>query len=73
MPAAARWGSITIASGAIAVIDQADIRYGGGSLNIPGGTMGSIVLTRFASATVSAPNATVFLGSSASLSGLASF
>ncbi len=45
VPALARWGSITVDSGAIGAIDQSDIRYGGGSLNVPGGTITRNALT----------------------------
>ncbi len=39
VPALARWGSITIDSGAIGVIDSATIEFGGGAFNTPGGTI----------------------------------
>ncbi|MDR3634850.1 MAG: Ig-like domain-containing protein [Isosphaeraceae bacterium] len=40
-----RWGSVTIASGAIALINDATFQYGGGQLNLPGGTTTRNVLT----------------------------
>jgi hypothetical protein len=39
VPALARWGSVGIVSGARAVIDEVEFRYGGGSVNLPGGTI----------------------------------
>ncbi len=39
VPALARWGGIAIISGAISVIDEADFRYGGGSVNSANGTI----------------------------------
>ena len=50
VPALARWGSITIASGAVASIDQSLIEFGGGSLNIAGGTIVRNVLSILGSA-----------------------
>ena len=40
-----RWGSVTIASGAEAVIDEANFDFGGGELNVLGGTTERNVLT----------------------------
>jgi hypothetical protein len=45
VPAAARWGGFTIASGAVAVINDAVFRYGGGEVNTPSGTGTEPVLT----------------------------
>lgn len=39
VPASARWGGISIQSGVVGVIDEAEFRYGGGSVNIPSGTI----------------------------------
>ncbi len=49
VPAAARWGSITVNSGAIAAIDQAIVRFAGGSLNSSGGTIIRNALTIYGS------------------------
>lgn len=35
-----RWGGIKITAGAVGVIDEAEFRYGGGSVNVPTGTIG---------------------------------
>lgn len=40
VPPAARWGGISIQSGVVGVIDEAEFRYGGGSVNLPSGTIG---------------------------------
>ncbi len=40
VPDLARWGSVSITSGAVAVIDEAEFRYGGGTVNTPSGTIG---------------------------------
>ena len=39
VPDSSRWGSITLQSGSFGIIDEATIRYGGGFLNVPGGTV----------------------------------
>jgi hypothetical protein len=39
VPASARWGGLGFNSGAVAVIDEVEFRYGGGSVNIPSGTI----------------------------------
>ncbi|MBX6312577.1 MAG: hypothetical protein IRY99_06610, partial [Isosphaeraceae bacterium] len=39
VPALARWGSLDIISGALAVIDEATFQYGGGSVNTGSGTI----------------------------------
>lgn len=41
VPDASRWGSVGIQSGAVAVINGAEFRYGGGSVNGPEGTLPS--------------------------------
>ncbi len=41
VPALARWGSVGIQSGAVAVVNNAQFRYGGGSVNGPTGTLPS--------------------------------
>ncbi|WP_435005816.1 Ig-like domain-containing protein [Tundrisphaera lichenicola] len=38
VPDAARWGGVTVASGAVAVINSTNLRYGGGSVNSGSGT-----------------------------------
>lgn len=38
VPGSSRWGYINYTSGAYGTFDEADLRYGGGALNIPGGT-----------------------------------
>jgi hypothetical protein len=38
VPALARWGGIEITSGALAVINNATFQYGGGQVNVQGGT-----------------------------------
>lgn len=48
--AAARWGRIQINSGTMGTIDEADIRYGGGNLNVPGGANGSPGVLQFTGA-----------------------
>src|SRR5581483_3383981 len=40
VPDLARWGSLEITSGAVAVVDEAQFRYGGGSVNEANGTIG---------------------------------
>ncbi|MDB5349012.1 MAG: hypothetical protein JWN86_259 [Planctomycetota bacterium] len=40
VPPLARWGGISVTSGAIAVIDEATFQFGGGSVNSAGGTIG---------------------------------
>ena len=42
VPAAVRWGSVVINAGAIAVINSADFRYGGGVTNLPTGSTGAL-------------------------------
>lgn len=39
VPTPARWGSVLVNSGAVAVIDEADFRYGGGTVNVQNGTI----------------------------------
>ena len=39
VPDSSRWGTITLQSGSFGIIDEATIRYGGGFLNVPGGTV----------------------------------
>ena len=39
IPTAARWGGISVISGALAVIDEATFEFGGGSVNIVSGTI----------------------------------
>lgn len=39
VPALSRWGSLSIVSGARAVIDESEIRYGGGFVNVPAGSL----------------------------------
>ena len=53
-----RWGSLTITSGAEAVIDEADFDYGGDQLNVLGGTTQRNVLTLNGSdsTTIATPN-----------------
>ena len=38
VPDTSRWSGLTIDSGAVGVVNSAVFRYGGGSINIPGGT-----------------------------------
>ena len=45
-----RWGRIQLNSGSYGDIDEADIRYGGASLNVPGGSNGSPGVLQFAGA-----------------------
>ena len=40
VPALARWGSFNVQSGGRAVVDEAEFRYGGGTVNLAGGTIG---------------------------------
>lgn len=47
VPPLARWGSILINSGSRAVIDEADFRYGGGTVNTPNGTLGARQVVSF--------------------------
>ncbi len=47
VPPLARWGGTSIISGGIAVIDEAQFRYGGGSVNTPSGTIGQRDLLAF--------------------------
>jgi hypothetical protein len=39
VPDVARWGSVRVDSGAVAVIDEAEFRYGGGTVNVQNGTI----------------------------------
>ena len=39
VPDSSRWGYISVTSGSYGIIDEATIRYAGGSLNTPGGTL----------------------------------
>jgi len=45
VPAASRWGSIGYTSGALGTFDEAEVRYGGATLNIAGGTTVQNVLS----------------------------
>ena len=47
VPALARWGSISYYPGTYGIIDEATLEYGGGSLNIAGGTTTRQVLSLF--------------------------
>ena len=38
VPAAARWGGVEIFSGSFGIVNDATFQYGGGNLNLPGGT-----------------------------------
>ena len=40
VPPAARWGGLSVQSGAVAMIDEATFEYGGGSVNTATGTIG---------------------------------
>jgi hypothetical protein len=40
VPALARWGSISVQSGATFVMDEATMQYGGGTVNVQNGTIG---------------------------------
>ena len=44
VPDPARWGGVTIASGAVGVINSANLRYGGGAINTPAGSATQHVL-----------------------------
>ena len=49
VPDLARWGSISYYPGAYGIMDEATLEYGGGTLNVAGGTTSRQVLTLYAS------------------------
>ncbi|MFO0910304.1 MAG: hypothetical protein U0794_18500 [Isosphaeraceae bacterium] len=50
VPASSRWGYVSYTSGAFGTFDEAELRYGGGNLNIPGGTTGDAGVLNFTGA-----------------------
>ncbi|HWE38007.1 MAG TPA: Ig-like domain-containing protein [Isosphaeraceae bacterium] len=47
VPNPARWGAVRVESGGVAVVNNAIFQYGGGSVNIPNGTIGQVDVLNF--------------------------